>query len=112
MEETPKLEEEVKDADEKAAELIEYLVATNEKNYNYLKLAEELNELSEVLIKKITKEGGLHEPSEEKLVEEAGDVFLRLAVLMTMLGEEKVFDRINKKVAHLEERKDKYKGRL
>lgn len=67
-----------------------------------LKVAEELAELSEVLIKRITRKEGF-KPSLEKLIEELGDVFFRSHCLIAKLGiHEKVEDRIRQKSIQVE----------
>lgn len=67
-----------------------------------LKVAEELAELSEVLIKRITRKEGF-KPSLEKLIEELGDVFFRSHCLIAKLGiHEKIEDRIRQKSMQVE----------
>ena len=67
-----------------------------------LKVAEGLAELSEVLIKRITRKEGF-KPSLEKLIEELGDVFFRSHCLIAKLGiHEKVEDRIRQKSMQVE----------
>lgn len=63
------------------------MALTNEPDYNLLKLAEETAELQEVLIKTYTK---IEEkkPTDEKLVEELGDVIFRIMVFSLQRGEE------------------------
>jgi NTP pyrophosphatase (non-canonical NTP hydrolase) len=96
-------------------EIKTFLVKTNEESYNWQKLAEELFELGEVVMKKINKQGTPKEPSMEKIIEEMGDVLLRINIL-----EEKhdlefhLMDRIDEKLLKLGEyiNKNKYIGRL
>ena len=78
-----------------ANNVFEHLVTTNDPLYNYNKLVEELFELGEVLSKKINKDGTDKEPSKEKLVEEMGDVYLRLDILATKLN---IIDDIKKRI--------------
>jgi NTP pyrophosphatase (non-canonical NTP hydrolase) len=67
-----------------------------------LKVAEELAELSEVLIKRVTRTKELKPPI-EKLIEELGDVFFRSHCLIAKLGiHEKVEDRIRQKSIQVE----------
>ena len=56
--------------------IIEYFGETN----GILKLAEECNELAEVLIKTVTKREK-DKPSKEKIIEEMGDVLFRMKTL-------------------------------
>ena len=73
----------------------------NNSTYNHSKLLEELLELSEVLIK-MTNKTAKKQPPKEKLVEEVGDVLLRLEVLIIKEGIEKdVEKRINDKIGQL-----------
>ena len=75
-------------------EMYLHLAKTNSKQYNILKTAEELAELQEVLLKRLTKEGGPKEPTDQSIIEEIGDVKIRLEILSRMLGQTKVKDRI------------------
>ena len=73
-----------------ANEIIQVIVSNNTEDHNILKLAEECTELSEVLIKMVTKPNRREEKIDH-LIEELGDVKLRLDVLLSMYG-------LNKKV--------------
>lgn len=53
----------------------------NDPKYNYYKLAEELAELSEIVLKMANKKEE-YRPPKEKLVEEAGDVLCRLYIVL------------------------------
>lgn len=66
-------------------EVFKYLLDNNRPEYNYLKLAEELAELQEVVIKKITKHPS-RQPSIDKFIEEMSDVTLRINLLAYKLG--------------------------
>lgn len=73
---------------------IQVILNTNTKKYNKLKLIEELNELSTELVKSLTKEDG--EGLHDKIIEESGDVLLRLEVFLSSLSKkdaEKVLKR-------------------
>jgi len=77
-----------------------------------IKLAEELAELSEVVLKMYLKKAE-HKPPKERLVEEIGDVILRLKILSKM--ENISFDvnaRVQKKTFQILQWIDegKYKG--
>lgn len=91
-------------------EILEY----NDPLYNYFKLAEELAELSEVVLKRALK-NETHCPPLERLVEELGDCLFRMKVISRMEGiAMKVNERIQKKNEKLLEYidKGKYKGRV
>lgn len=72
------------------------IIKNNSYEYNVLKLLEEMSELSEVLLKTLTKRPD-YRPPLEKLVEETGDVELRLAVFKEMIGSDLVDQRVEKK---------------
>lgn len=92
----------------------EHLAKTNDKTYNYHKAIEEFTELNEVLIKKITKEGGDKEPSDQSIIEEIGDCFIRLQVLADMFGDEpveaRIVEKLSKYASYIDE--GKYKGQI
>jgi len=73
---------------------VSQLAKTNDYDYNLLKAAEECTELAEVLLKKVTKKGGLKEPSDASVIEEIGDVQIRINILTEMFGRGAVLDRI------------------
>lgn len=93
-------------------EVIEQLQSYNTLDRNILKVVEETTELNEVLIKFITKKPELKPPI-AKIVEEAGDVLLRLKVIAAHFG---IADAINERVKHKAAQigkwmsEDKYKG--
>ena len=67
--------------------LLEYLSQHNTKEYNLLKLLEELSELQEVLVKYHTKDI-LHKPDKTLIMREFMDVLLRGGVIMFNIFEE------------------------
>lgn len=70
---------------------------------NVLKVLEECAELSEVLLKFLTKTAEFKPPI-EKITEEMGDVIVRCRVLAKGLGiEQDVENRISEKFAQIEE---------
>ena len=73
-------------------EIIEYIVSLNTEDYDLLKLAEEATELSEVLIKMVTKPNRRIERMDH-LVEEMGDVKVRMDILQARLGVSKDVDK-------------------
>lgn len=85
-------------------EIIKKMVNKNTIDFDLMKLAEECTELSEVLIKMVTKPNRREERMEH-LVEEMGDVKLRMEVLVTRLGFNKVVDaRYEEKLAYFHEK--------
>lgn len=74
-------------------EVYNYMINQNERNYNVLKIAEECQELSLILIQSLSK--GV---SEEKIIEEIGDVKFRLKVLESYYDKNAIKERINKKL--------------
>lgn len=81
---------------------IDRIVERNEPEFNYLKLLEELAELTEVVIKRHLKQPK-YKPAMAKIVEEAGDVILRLKIFCRMEGiAEEVNKRVLNKLAKLE----------
>ena len=80
---------------------IELVASERELSYCYLKTAEELFELGEILLKQVTKPNG----SEERiphLIEECGDVILNIKILASKLYiEDEVKKRIEDKLKTL-----------
>lgn len=73
---------------------IELVATERDLSYCYLKTAEELFELGEILIKMVTKPQG----SEERiphLIEECGDVIMNLKILTSKL---KIEDEVKKRI--------------
>ena len=64
---------------------IQTILNYNTPEFNYIKLAEELAELSEVILKRYLKKEE-HKPPIERVIEELGDVLLRMKVLATQEG--------------------------
>lgn len=85
-------------------EIIDIVISHNSEEYNLLKLAEECTELSEVLIKMVTKPNRREEKMEH-LIEEIGDVSLRTRILVDKLKiSDKVEERVNSKLKYLDEK--------
>lgn len=77
------------------------IASYNDEEYNFLKLAEELSELNEVVIKSVTK-SKKSKPSKAKLVEECGDVLVRIFLLSEMLEfDEELQERIDYKIEQI-----------
>jgi NTP pyrophosphatase (non-canonical NTP hydrolase) len=95
-------------------DLTKDLAVSNSWLYNHTKACEELAELSTELLKKINKRGNPKEPSDQAVIDELGDVTIRLAVLVRMYGAEAVNKRVLEKIDLLTdpERIKKYKGSL
>lgn len=95
-------------------DVIKHLAETNTWEYNHLKAIEELTELSEVLIKKLTKKGGPKEPTDREIIDEIGDVMIRAEILRRMYGpllvDLRVDDKLGKFEGYIEE--GKYKGKI
>lgn len=80
---------------------IDKVANDRELSFCYLKVAEELFEGGEIILKQITKPNG----SEERipyLVEELGDILLNIKILSSKLGiEDKVKERVESKLKTL-----------
>lgn len=82
-------------------EAIKQILIYNRSDYQYVKLAEELAELLEVVIKRYLKKPE-NKPSIEKLIEEMGDVLLRMKLLAEMENiKEEVNTRMHAKCTKL-----------
>ena len=93
----------------KDKELIKYLVENNDYKYNLLKTAEELNELSTILLQYVNKDNKI---DKQKIIEEIGDSIIRIKILKKLFSKKKVKERIkfklNKFRSYIKEAK--YKG--
>lgn len=94
--------------------MIKILAETNDYNYNIDKVVEELLELAEVLVKRRLKEGTPKNPSDESIIEEIGDVKIRLEVLEILFGVDNVNKRVRDKITKYLQyyNEGKYKGRI
>lgn len=77
-------------------EIINYLVKTNESKFQILKACEELSELNTILLQDITKEG--RKTIQQDIIDEIGDVIIRMKILKKIYGKKKVNKRINLKL--------------
>ena|SRR6478609_7765285 len=95
-------------------ETINRMASTNSWEYNIDKTIEELFELGEVLMKKKLKWGGDKEPTDQSIIEEIGDVQIRLEVLRKLFGEWNVDKRVEDKLTKFEGyyKEGKYIGRI
>jgi|SRR6478609_980495 len=73
-----------------------HMVEKNYHFYNLLKAAEELQELATVLLQRVNKDKG--KVPDSKIIEEIGDVKIRLKVLEKMFPKELIDERVNKKL--------------
>lgn len=64
--------------------------------YNLLKAAEELQELATVLLQRINKDA--NKVPNEKIIEEIGDVKIRIKVLEKLFPKELIDERVNRKL--------------
>lgn len=79
-------------------QVIETLIKSNIPEYNVTKTLEELSELSTALLQSHNKDG----KNPQEVIDEIGDVQIRLQILKGIYGEESVNDRMQRKL-------DKYK---
>lgn len=92
-------------------QLINHLVQNNDYKYNLLKTAEELQELALVLTQMALKDGKV---DKQEVIDEIGDVKIRLRVLEHFFSRKRVVKRIEFKMKKLKEYvlKNKYIGKL
>ena len=95
----------------KDKELIKYLVENNDYKYNLLKTAEELNELSTILLQYVNKDNKI---DKQKIIEEIGDSIIRIEVLKKLFNKKKINLRINFKLKKLKSyiKNNKYIGKM
>lgn len=79
----------------KNSELIKYLADNNDYKYNLLKAAEELQELSLVLTQMTLKKNKV---DEQEVIDEIGDVKIRLKIIEHLFSRKKVKERIKFKL--------------
>jgi hypothetical protein len=92
-------------------ELIKYLVDNNDYKYNLLKASEELQELALVLTQMALKEERI---DKQEVIDEIGDVKIRLKVLDYLFSKKDVKKRIKYKIDKLKSyiKENKYIGKL
>lgn len=95
-------------------DVLNHLAETNTWEYNHLKAIEELTELTEVLIKRVTKKDGVKEPPKQAVIDELGDVLIRVEILRRMYGPYLVDFRVDEKLSKFDEyiKEDKYTGKI
>ena len=93
----------------KKKEVVNYLFKNNDKTYNLLKAAEELQELSLAIIQHVTKEG----LDDTNIIEEIGDVEIRLTVAKKYFSNKKVQERVKYKLKSIKKhlKTGKYKNK-
>lgn len=94
--------------------IIVKMATTNEKGYNFDKTIEELFELGEKLMKRKLKDGWNKAPTDEEIIDEIGDVQIRIDVLKELFGADKVERRIEYKLDKFKDyyEKNMYIGRI
>ena len=92
-------------------QLINHLVKNNDYKYNLLKAAEELQELSLVLTQMALKENKV---DKQEVIDEIGDVKIRLRVLEHFFSRKRIQKRIVKKMNNLKRyvSENKYIGKI
>lgn len=83
--------------------LIEKIRKQNGKVYNFHKTAEELLELALVLNQKLLKPTKVND---QEIIDEIGDVIIRLETLKPYFNQGKILDRINYKLGKYKEYND------
>lgn len=90
-------------------QLIKYLIENNDYKYNLLKASEELQELALILTQTALKKEKI---DEQKIIDEIGDVKIRLKIISKFFSRKKVKERIKFKLdkfrSYIQE--GKYKG--
>ena len=85
------------ETEDEASELFEEISQMNSKKYNQTKAAEELNELSLVLLQFANKKGDCL-PDIQELYDEFGDVLIRLEMVMNSMDLDP--ERIKARILH------------
>jgi len=73
----------------------DYLKNGNSREYTLLKTAEELQELALILIQSVTKD---NEIDDQDIIDEIGDVLIRVNVLREFFPEDRIQERIEYKL--------------
>lgn len=78
--------------------VIDYMLAKNGEDYNMRKAAEECSELATALLQKTNKkiDGA---PEDQEIIDEIGDVIIRLEILKKMYPKEAIQARVDKKLS-------------
>ena len=93
---------------EKTKSILDILVEKNGYHYNLHKASEELQELSLVLTQKLLKPKKV---DDQEIIDEIGDVIIRLDILKKIFNNEKIENRVAYKLSKFNEyiQQDKYK---
>lgn len=83
----------------KKNQIIEKLSVHNTKNYNLLKASEECQELALILLQKLTKPARVND---QQIINEIGDVIVRIKVLKRFYSKKKINQRVNDKLSNLD----------
>lgn len=86
---------------EKQKEIINYLFKNNSKKFNLHKASEECQELGLVLNQYLLKKEGV--VAEQEIIDEIGDVIIRVEILKKMYSEQDIQKRINYKLNKFKE---------
>lgn len=81
-------------------QIIDHLVKENGFEYNLHKASEELQELALVLTQKLTKPLKV---DDQEIIDEIGDVIIRLRILKKMYPKDKIKERVNYKLGKYQE---------
>jgi hypothetical protein len=94
---------------EEKDQVYQHLVEKNYHHYNLLKASEELQELALILTQKVNKKNNV---PDQKIIDEIGDVKIRLKVLEKMFPKELIDERVNKKLTSFQSyiQTEKYKN--
>ena len=84
----------------KNSEIIDKLVKDNGYEYNLSKASEEFQELALVLTQKLNKPTKVEDSA---IIEEIGDVIIRLRILKKMFDKDKIKERVNYKLGKYQE---------
>jgi len=80
--------------------IIDYLVLSNNHNYNIVKAAEEFSELCTVLLQKNLKD---YKVPDQEVIDEIGDCIIRLEILKKLFNQKKIQERVDYKLSKFEE---------
>ncbi len=81
-------------------EIIQYLADNNGRQYNLHKASEECQELGLVLNQYLLKP---QKVEEQEIIDEIGDVIIRLEILKKMFSMDKINERVNYKLSKYQE---------
>jgi len=81
---------------EEANHIIDVLHARNGNQYNLLKAAEECQELALALIQKVTK---VNKPDDQEIIDEIGDVMIRVEILQKIFSQDLIRKRVEEKLS-------------